>query len=91
MSRPLIQRRIDELEAMFEAEQGDPDALRLLEVELALTLEVLRPAERMVSMRMILPNWLMSIISVVSSTRLMAETLPILGVVFMEMTPCRQQ
>ena len=34
MSRPLIQRRIDELEAMFEAEQGNPDALRLLEVEL---------------------------------------------------------
>jgi hypothetical protein len=35
MNRPLIQRRIDELEAMFEAEQGDPDALRLLEAELA--------------------------------------------------------
>ena len=35
MSRPLIQRRIDELETMFEAEQGDPDTLRLLEVELS--------------------------------------------------------
>jgi hypothetical protein len=35
MNRPLIQRRIDELEAMFEAVQGDPDALRLLEAELA--------------------------------------------------------
>jgi DnaJ-domain-containing protein 1 len=35
MSRPLIQRRIDELEAMFEDEQVDPDALRLLEAELA--------------------------------------------------------
>jgi hypothetical protein len=35
MSRPLIQRRIHELEAMFEAEQEDPDALRLLEAELA--------------------------------------------------------
>jgi DnaJ-domain-containing protein 1 len=35
MSRHLIQRRIDELEALFEAEQGDPDALRLLEAELA--------------------------------------------------------
>src|ERR1017187_4786915 len=55
----------------------------------SLTPEVLRPALRMVlvSMRMILPKWEMSIISVVSSTRLMAETLPILGVVFMEMTP----
>jgi DnaJ-domain-containing protein 1 len=35
MSRPLIQRRIDELEAMFESEQGDSDALRLLEIELS--------------------------------------------------------
>ncbi|AXC13822.1 hypothetical protein ACPOL_4550 [Acidisarcina polymorpha] len=35
MSRPLIQKRIDELEAMFDAEKGDPDALRLLENELA--------------------------------------------------------
>ena len=35
MSRPLIQRRIDELEAMFELEQADPDVLRLLEVELS--------------------------------------------------------
>jgi DnaJ-domain-containing protein 1 len=35
MSRPLIQRRIDELEAMFEAEQGNPGTLRLLEAELA--------------------------------------------------------
>jgi hypothetical protein len=35
MNRPLIQRRIDELEAMFEAEQEDPDALHLLEAELA--------------------------------------------------------
>jgi hypothetical protein len=38
----------------------------------SLTPEVLRPAERMVlvSTRMILPNWEMSIISVVSPTRL---------------------
>jgi hypothetical protein len=35
MSRPLIQKRIGALEAMFNAEQGDPDALRLLESELA--------------------------------------------------------
>jgi DnaJ-domain-containing protein 1 len=35
MSRPLIKRRIDDLEAMFEVGQGDPDSLRLLEVELA--------------------------------------------------------
>lgn len=35
MSRPLIQRRIDELEAMFEIERVDPDVLRLLEVELS--------------------------------------------------------
>jgi DnaJ-domain-containing protein 1 len=35
MNRPLIQRRIDELEAMFEASQGDSDVLRLLEAELA--------------------------------------------------------
>jgi hypothetical protein len=35
MSRPLIQKRIDELEAMFDAEQSDPDVLRLLENELA--------------------------------------------------------
>ena len=35
MNRPLIQRRIDELEAIFEAKQGDPDALRLSEAELA--------------------------------------------------------
>jgi hypothetical protein len=50
---------------------------------------VLRPALRtdFVSMRMILPNWLMTIISVVSSTRLMAVTLPILEPVFMLMTP----
>ena len=49
----------------------------------SLTPEVERPAERtlLVSMRMILPNWLMTIISVVSSTKLMAVTGPILGVV----------
>lgn len=35
MSRPLIQKRIDELEAKFDAEQGDADALRSLENELA--------------------------------------------------------
>jgi DnaJ-domain-containing protein 1 len=35
MSRPLIQCRIDELEAMFESEQGDPEVLHLLEVELS--------------------------------------------------------
>jgi hypothetical protein len=35
MSRPFIQRRIDELEAMFEAEQGNPGLLRLLETELS--------------------------------------------------------
>jgi hypothetical protein len=53
------------------------------------TPEVLRPAQRtdLVSMRMILPNWLMTIISVVSSTRLMLVTLPIFGVVFMLMRP----
>jgi hypothetical protein len=52
------------------------------------TPEVLRPAERtdLVSMRMILPNWLMTIISVVSSTRSMLVTLPILKEVFMLMT-----
>ena len=44
---------------------------------------VLRPAARMdlVSMRMILPNWLMTMSSVVSSTRLMV-TFPILRAVF---------
>ena len=35
MIRPLTQRRIYELEAMFEAKQEDPDALRLLGAELA--------------------------------------------------------
>jgi DnaJ-domain-containing protein 1 len=35
MSRPLIQRRIDELETMFESQQTNPDVLRLLEVELS--------------------------------------------------------
>ena len=42
---------------------------------------MLRPAARMdlVSMRMILPNWLMTMSSLVSSTRLMPETLPTLG------------
>lgn len=50
---------------------------------------VLRPAARtcMVSMRMILPNWEMAIISVVSSTRLMLVTLTALALVFMLMTP----
>ncbi len=45
---------------------------------------VLRLAERMdlVSMRMILPNWLMTMSSLVSSTRLMPMTLPTSGVVF---------
>src|SRR5262249_2774746 len=53
----------------------------------SLTPEVERPAERtdLVSMRMILPNWLMTMSSLVSSTRLMAVTLPILGVAFMLM------
>jgi hypothetical protein len=39
-----------------------------------------RPAARtlLVSMRMILPNWLMTIISVVSSTSWMLATLPTL-------------
>jgi hypothetical protein len=35
MSRPLIQKRVDELETMFETGQGNPDTLRLLEAELA--------------------------------------------------------
>jgi hypothetical protein len=41
------------------------------------TPDVLRPAERtdLVSMRMILPTWLITISSLVSSTRLMLETL----------------
>ena len=44
------------------------------------TPEVERPAARtlLVSMRMILPNWLMTIISVVSSTSWMLATLPTL-------------
>ena len=45
MSRPLIQRRIDELEAMFEVAKGDPASLRLLEAELSL-----RPMPRAVSL-----------------------------------------
>jgi hypothetical protein len=35
MSRPLIQKRIDELEAMFEAGHSDTDVLAALERELA--------------------------------------------------------
>ncbi|MGD0648898.1 MAG: hypothetical protein ABR971_13000 [Acidobacteriaceae bacterium] len=35
MSRPLIQKRVDELEALFEAQQSDPQVLRALEAELA--------------------------------------------------------
>jgi hypothetical protein len=44
---------------------------------------VLRPAARMglVSMRMILPNWLMTMSSLVSSTRLMPVIFPILQAV----------
>jgi len=55
---------------------GGGDLVVGVEVE-ELDAGVERPAERtvLVSMRMILPNWLMSIISVVSSTRLMAVTL----------------
>lgn len=55
----------------------------------SLTRDGVRPAERMVilSIRMMLPNWLISIISVVSATSLMAETLSISGMVFMEMAP----
>jgi hypothetical protein len=45
------------------------------------TPDVLRPAERtdLVSMRMILPNWLMTMSSLASSTRLLPGTLPTLG------------
>jgi hypothetical protein len=49
-----------------------------------LTPWVLRPEARtdLVSMRMILPNWLMTMSSLVSSTRLLLETLPTLEVAF---------
>ena len=35
MSRPLIQKRIDELEALFETQHGDAEAMRGLENELS--------------------------------------------------------
>lgn len=34
MIRPLLQRRTNELEALFEAEQSDQNILQMLEVEL---------------------------------------------------------
>jgi hypothetical protein len=69
----------------YRAADSLPSASKLR----SLTSEVLRSTERtvFVPMRTMFPNWLMSIISVVSSTKWMAEALPISLVVFMKMTP----
>lgn len=53
MSRPLIQKRVDELEAMFATGQEDFDTLRLLEAELSHR-SVPRAASLLVKVRLVL-------------------------------------